>query len=133
MPKSTQTTLTLQEIRDNHNHYTSVYACFSYYTMIIDLLMSTYSRHAILGVFLTFMWEKFMFSLSVIFILLLIHATQKASVGMYNSGCDYLLSLVCVLFGIAVPTSSFNLFNCFYTCFCSFLLYEPLTISPVAA
>ena len=33
------------------------------------------------------------------------------------------LSLVCVLFDPAIPTSFFNLFNCFYTCFCSFLLH----------
>ena len=42
-----------------------------------------------------------MFSLSIIFILLLTiydpHATQKASVGMY-SGCDYLLSLIILLY-----------------------------------
>ena len=41
-----------------------------------------------------------MFSLSIIFVLLLTiydpHATQNASVGMY-SGCDYLLSLYCSL------------------------------------
>ena len=35
--------------------------------IITDLLMSTYSRDAILGVFLTCIWEKLMFSLSVIF------------------------------------------------------------------
>ena len=53
-----------------------------------------------------------MFSLSVIFILLLIHATQKATVGMYSS-FDYLLSLVRILFGIAIPTSSFNFIQLF--------------------
>ena len=61
MPKSTQTRFL--GIRYNHNHYTSLRLI-----IITDLLMSTYSRHAILGVFLTCMWEKFMFSLSVIFI-----------------------------------------------------------------
>ena len=30
------------------------------------------------------------------------------------------INLVCVLFDPAIPTLSFNLFNCFYTCFCSF-------------
>ena len=86
MPKSTQTRFL--GIRDNHNHYTSLRLLF-----LIIILMST---HAILGVFLTCIWEKLMFSLSIVFILLLIiydpHATQKASVGMY-SDCDYLLSL----------------------------------------
>ena len=71
-----------------------------------------------------------MFSLTIIFILLLLiydpRATQKASVGMY-SDCDYLLSLtilfVCFL---ALPSLLHPsiLFNCFYTCFCSFLLHE---------
>ena len=73
-----------------------------------------------------------MFSLSIIFILLLTikfydpHANQKPSVGMY-SGCDYLLSLkilfVCFL---ALPSLLHPsiLFNYFYTCFCSFLLHE---------
>ena len=65
MPKSTQTKFL--GIRDNHNHYTSLRLLFL--IIITDLLMSTYSRHAILGVFLNCMWEKFMFSLSVIFIL----------------------------------------------------------------
>ena len=65
MPKSTQTRFL--GIRDNHNHYASLRLLFL--IIITDLLISTYSRHAILGVFLTCMWEKFMFSLSVIFIL----------------------------------------------------------------
>ena len=114
MPKSTQTRFL--GIRDNHNHYTSLRLLF-----LIIILMST---HAILGVFLTCIWEELMFSLSIVFILLLIiydpHATQKASVGMY-SGCDYLLSLkilfVCFL---ALPSLLHPsiLFNCFYTCFC---------------
>ena len=26
------------------------------------------------------------------------------------------INLVCILFDPAIPTSSFNLFNCFYTC-----------------
>ena len=116
MPRSTETRFL--GIRDDHNHYTSLRLLF-----LIIILMST---HAILGVFLTCMWEKLMFSLSIIFILLLTiydpHATQKASVGMY-SGCDYLLSLkilfVCFL---ALPSLLHPsiLFNCFYTCFCSF-------------
>ena len=64
-----------------------------------------------------------MFSLSIIFMLLLIIYdpcdTQKASVGMY-SGCHYLLSLkilfVCFL---ALPSLLHPsiLFNCFYTCY----------------
>ena len=45
---------------------------------------------------------------------------QKASVGMY-SRCLCLISLVCVLFDPAIPTSSFN-FIVFYTCFCSFFI-----------
>ena len=120
MPKSTQTRYL--GIRDNHNHYTSLRLLF-----LIIILMST---HALLGVFLICMWEKLMFSLSIIFILLLTiydpHATQKASVGMY-SGYDCLLSLkilfVCFL---ALPSLLHPsiLFNCFYTCFCSFLLHE---------
>ena len=76
MPKNIQTGFV--GIRDNHNHYTT-----------LCLLFSTCSRHAILGVFLTCMWKKFMFSLSVNFIIYDPHATQK---GMY-SACDYLLSL----------------------------------------
>ena len=62
MPKSIQTRFV--GIRDNHNHYTSLRLLFS---IITDLLMLTCSRHAILGVFLTCMWKKFMFSLSVSF------------------------------------------------------------------
>ena len=64
-----------------------------------------------------------MFSLSIVFILLLIiydpNVTQKASGGMY-SGSDYLLSLkilfVCFL---ALPSLLHPsiLFDCFYTCF----------------
>ena len=42
MPKSTQTRFL--GIRDNHNHYTSLLL------LCIDLLMSTYPRHAILSV-----------------------------------------------------------------------------------
>ena len=34
------------------------------------------------------------------------------------------LSLVCVLFDPAIPTSFFNFIQLFYTCFCSFLLYS---------
>ena len=37
------------------------------FSIITDQLMLTCSRHAILGVFLTYMWEKFIFSLSVNF------------------------------------------------------------------
>ena len=86
--------------RDNHNHYTSLRLLF-----LTIIFMST---HAILGVFLTCMWEKLMFSLSIIFILLLTiydpHATQKASVGMY-SGCDYLLSLkILFVYFLALPS-----------------------------
>ena len=46
------------------------------------------------------------------------HPTQKASVGMY-SGCDYLFptNLVCILFGIAIPTSSFNFIQLFFLFF----------------
>ena len=126
MPKSTQTRFL--GIRDNHNHYTSLRLLFL--IVITDLLMST---HAILGVFLTCICKKLMFSLSIIFILLLLiiydpHATLivKASVGMY-SGCDYVLFLkilfVCFL---ALPSLLHPsiLFNCFYTCFCSFLMHE---------
>ena len=41
--------------------------------------------------------------------------SRKANVGLY-SGCDYpYTNLVCVLFGPAIPTSSFN-FIVFYTC-----------------
>ena len=87
MPKSTQARLLGIREKTTTMH---PYACFSqtYWCRLI------YSRHAILGVFLTCMLEKFMFSLSVIFFLLLliIYDPQKASVGMY-SGCDYLLSL----------------------------------------
>ena len=46
------------------------------------------------------------------------HATQKASVGMYN-GCDYLLPYFLALPSLLHPSI---LFDCFYTCFCSFLL-----------
>ena len=81
MPKSTQTRFV--GIRDNHNHYTSLRLLFLIIIIIILLLMST---HAILRVFLTCMWEKLIFSLSIIFILLLTiqdpHATQKTSVGI---------------------------------------------------
>ena len=43
--------------------------------------------------------------------------TYKPTIGMY-SRYDYLIptNLVCILFGIAIPTSFF-LFNCFYTLF----------------
>ena len=76
-----------------------------------------------------------MFSLSIIFILLLTiydpHATQKASVGMY-SGCDYLLSLkILFVYFLALPSLLIHpsiLFNCFYTCFCSFLYCMSATI-----
>ncbi len=40
-------------------------------------------------------------------------ATQKASVGMYSE-CDYPQNLVCVLFGPAIPTSSFNFIQLFF-------------------
>ena len=49
-------------------------------------------------------------------------ATQKASVGMY-SGCDMLSGPInLVLYFLALPSLLHPsiLFNCFYTCYCSF-------------
>ena len=54
MPKSTQTRFV--GIIDNHNQYTSLRLLF---LTITDLLMSICSRHAMLGVLLTWMWENF--------------------------------------------------------------------------
>ena len=65
MLKSTQTRSL--GIKDNHNHYTSLRLRFL--IIITDLLMLT---HAILGVLLTCMREKLMFSLSIFFILFMI-------------------------------------------------------------
>ena len=85
--------------------------------------MSTYSRHAILAVFLTCMHAG---EINVLPIIIYDpHATQKASVGMYY-GCDYLLSLkIEFVYFLALPSLLHPsiLFNCFYTSFCS-LLYE---------
>ena len=116
IPKSTQTRFL--GIRDNHNHYIIYIPTLTFldYNINVDSCYpwSVLDLHV----------GEIMFSLSIIFIILLIiydpHATQKASVGMY-SGCDYLLSLkilfMCFLPSLLHPSI---LFSCFYTCFCSF-------------
>ena len=50
----------------------------------------------------------------------------KASVGMYN----YPLQILFVyFFDPAIPTSSLNFINCFYTCSCSFFYYTQCILS----
>ena len=121
MPKSIQTRFV--GIRDNHNHYTSLQLLFS---IITDLLILTCSRYAILGVFLTCMWEKFMFTHVSHFYDP--HAAQKASLGDVQWLRLSLIptNLVFILFGIAIPTSSFNFIH---TCFCSFCFGSATTVS----
>ena len=102
MPKSTQTRFL--GIRDNHNHYTSLRLLFS----IITDLSTTYSWHAILGVFLTYVRVGEIHVLPVSHFIIIDfydpHATQKASVGMY-SGCDYFLSLkILFVYFLALPS-----------------------------
>ena len=70
----------------------------------------------------------FSLGLSVIFIVIdyfvIPMLLKKASVGMY-SGCDYLLSLkILFVYFLALPSLLHPsiLFNCFYTCFCSFFI-----------
>ena len=50
-------------------------------------------------------------------------ATQKASVGMY-SGCDTLSLQILFVYFLALPSLLYLsiLLNCFYTCYCSFLV-----------
>ena len=93
MPKSTQTRFV--GIRDLHAQ--PLYILCLLFSIITDLL-NQISTCYILGVFLTCMtlWEKFMLSpvshcsVALLIISLLIinfydpHATQKASIGMYN-------------------------------------------------
>ena len=69
----------------------------------------------------------FSLGLSVIFIIInfmIPMLLKKASVGMF-SGCDYLLSLnILFVYFLALPSLLHPsiLFNCFYTCFCSFFI-----------
>ena len=86
-------------IRDIHNYYTSPRLLFS---IITDLLVMTCSRHAILRVFLTCIWEKFIFSLSFSFIIIdylwsPCCSKSKRRPRMY-SGCDYPLQILFVYF-----------------------------------
>ena len=136
MPKITRTRFL--GIRDNHNHYTSLRllfyrpidvdlskACYTWSVLDLhvlpcfstDLLMSTYPRHAsILTCGRNLPCQSFMIPMLL----------KEASVGMY-SGCDYLLSLkILFVYFLALPSLLHHsiLFNCFYTCFSSFLLHE---------
>ena len=56
---------------------------------------------------------------SIVLLLAIFCTPQKASVGMY-SRCDYRLSLVCVLFDPAIPTSFFNFIQLFLYLFLFF-------------
>ena len=121
MPKSTQTRFL--GIRDNHNHCTSLRLLLL--IIITDLLlMSIFKAYYPWSVLDLYVGEIHVLPVSNIYIIML--RTQKASVGMY-SGCDYLVSLK-ILFVYFLTLSSLLppsiLFNCFYTCFCSFLLHE---------
>ena len=105
MPKSTQTRFS--RIRDNHNHCTSLRLLF------LIIITEPYWCQLIQGMLsLEYSWLACSI-VGEIHILPVSHDYlwfPKASVGMY-SGCDYLLSLknlVCVLYGIAIPTSTFN-------------------------
>ena len=110
MPKSTQTRFL--GIRDNHNHYTSL-RLLLYRPIDVDLFKACYTWSVLdLRVGEIYVLPRPVSQFLFIDLFMIPMLLKKASVGMYN-GCDYLLSLkiLFILFGIAIPTSSFKFYS----------------------
>ena len=87
--------------------------------------MLVFHKPVDVDLFSTCMWEIFMLSpviVSFYSVIFTPHTTRKASVGMYSGYDSYIYNPVCLLFGTAIPTSSFNFIQLFLYLFLLFLL-----------